>query len=137
MKKYIAMALAAGGLTFGAAASAQTLGTVMGNIFGYGAPSTPAVVAGTVPYGSAAYPDAYGRQVYIDQYGRQVHLDSYGRQVIVQPSQSYGIIGYETNGQPIYGTIASGNYAYANPQDRDRDGVINRHDRWPDDPRYR
>ena len=130
MKKIIVAALAAGGLTLGAAASAQDLGAVISNIFGAG---TPAVVAGTVPYGSS---------VYTDQYGRQVYLDQYGRQVLVQPSQSYGIIGYESWGQPIYGTIGPGNatygnYAYVNPRDRDRDGVINRHDRWPDDPRYR
>jgi hypothetical protein len=53
-------------------------------------------------------------------------------------------VGYDQWGRPIYGNTTTygsygtyGNYAYANPNDRDRDGVVNWNDRWPDDPRYR
>lgn len=158
MKKYIAMAVAAGALAVGGAASAQTLG----QIFGFGNPyptynhnrGIPAVVAGTQPYGSTVYIDQYGRQVqsttygqqvYIDQYGRQVHLDQYGRQVLVQPSTStYGITGYDAWGRPIYGTTTYGTTTYGTPYgtiaslgDRDGDGFRNERDRYPDDPRYR
>lgn len=140
MKKTIAMAVAAGALALGGAASAQDFGTVIGSLFGFGnptytypnyGPSTPAVVAGTVPYGT---------QIYSDQYGRQFYYDQYGRQVIVQ-SSNYGITGYDAWGRPIYGTTTYGSYGtygtYAYSNDRDRDGVPNAYDRWPDDPRYR
>lgn len=136
MRKFILSALAAGALGLAGAASAQDLGAVIGSIFGFGTPTyptygndIPAVVAGTVPYGST---------VYVDQYGRQVTIDRYGRQVLVQPSTNYGITGYDAWGRPIYGYgSAYGNYALANPNDRDGDGVVNWNDRWPDDPRYR
>jgi hypothetical protein len=141
MKKLIVMAAAAGALAVGGAASAQDLGSVVGSLFGFGAPQQtyrgdiPAVVAGTVPYGSTVTTDQYGRQVYVDQYGRQV---------LVQPQSTTTIVGYDQWGRPIYGNTTTygsygtyGNYAYANPNDRDRDGVVNWNDRWPDDPRYR
>lgn len=136
MKKTIAMAVAAGALAVGGAASAQDLGTVISNLFGFGQPTytvpavpavpsygdQPAVVASTVPYGGRVYIDPYGRQVYMDQYGRQ----------IVAQSNTYGITGYDAFGRPVYGTV--GNVAL---NDRDGDGVPNYRDRWPDDPRYR
>jgi hypothetical protein len=155
MKKLIVMAAAAGALAVGGAASAQDFGSVLGSIFGFGTPqysygtpqypygapqypyggSSPAVVAGTVPYGST---------VYVDQYGRQVHVDQWGRHVVIQqqPQSSTYIVGYDQWGRPIYGASpygsnTYGNYAYANPNDRDGDGVLNRYDRWPDDRRYR
>ncbi|HET8746029.1 MAG TPA: hypothetical protein VFM98_10515 [Ramlibacter sp.] len=133
MKKYIAMAVAAGALGVGGAASAQDFGTVIGNLFGFGQPTytypsygrdIPAVVAGTVPYGST-------NRVFIDQYGRQVYIDAYGRQVLAQPSTPYGVTGYDAWGRPIYGNVA-----LADPNDRDRDGMPNYRDRWPDDSRY-
>jgi len=141
MKKYMAMAVAVGALAMGGAASAQDIGTAIGNLFGFGQPSytypnygyqnygypnyrgdIPAVVAGTVPYGS--------NRVFIDQYGRQVYVDPYGRQVLAQ-SNTYGVTGYDAWGRPIYGNVA-----LANSNDRDRDGMPNYSDRWPDDPRY-
>jgi len=144
MKKLIVMAAAAGALAVGGAASAQDLGTVLGNILGFGTQqyNAPAVVAGTVPYGST---------IAIDQYGRQVYVDQYGRQVLVQPNTNSGyIVGYDAENRPIYGpaygtpsygvgpygTATYGNLAYADRRDRDGDGVADRYDRWPEDPRY-
>lgn len=149
MKKYIAMAVAAGALAVGGAASAQDLGTIISNVLGIGNSyptynNAPAVVAGTVPYGT---------QVYQDQNGRQFYYDQYGRQVIVSGGIQWNIVGYGANGEPLYGTDAYnpgyngrfgnfgnyGNYAYgSNPylNDRDGDGVPDAYDRYPDDPRY-
>ncbi|GAB3768916.1 hypothetical protein GCM10028796_33260 [Ramlibacter monticola] len=143
MKRLIVMALAAGGLAVGSLASAQDLGAVITNILGFGSPgyttSNPAVVAGT-----GVYVDPDGRQVYTVPNGtaRQVYVDPDGRQVYVQPNTNYGITGYDAWGRPIYGNNVYGNnayrnYAQANRRDRDGDGVINRYDRYPDDPRYR
>src|SRR4051812_35806565 len=131
MKKFILSVAAAGALAVGGAASAQDLGAVVTNILGsFGVPT----------YGT----QTYGNSVYVDQYGRQVYIDQYGRQVLVQPNNVYGATVYGTTqydayGRPIYSP--SGNYAYsnpyANPRDRDNDGVPNYRDRYPDDPRYR
>jgi hypothetical protein len=137
MKKFILTAVAAGALAVGGAASAQDLGGILGNIFGFGQPTyptygtstpTPAVVAGTQQsYGGGVYVDQYGRQVdqygrpltidpygrQVDQYGRQVTIDQYGRQVLVQPNTgSYGITGYDQWGRPIYGTTTYGSNTY-------------------------
>lgn len=163
MKKLILSAVAAGALAVGAAASAQDLGGILSGIFGYGQPTyqtypghpaypstnrgTPAVVAGTQPYGSYGHSGStYGQQVYVDQYGRQVMIDQYGRHVLVQPnSGTYGITGYDQWGRPIYGTVQGsttygtpyGTYGYSGGTwDRDGDGVANTRDRWPDDRRY-
>lgn len=162
MKKLIATSIAACALAAGGAASAQDLGSVLANILGLGMPTyqqgTPAVVAGQV------YADQYGRRFYYDQYGRQVYLqssqhivgyDSWGRP-IYGSTNTRQIIGYDSWGRPIYGQSGaygqgygqsgtygqSGAYAYGgsvygSSWDRDGDGVANRHDRWPDDPRYR
>jgi hypothetical protein len=123
MKKFILSAMAAGALAVGGAASAQDVGDVLTNILGsFGVPI----------YGTQQQPGS----VYVDQYGRQVYIDQYGRQVLVQPNTVYGSTVYDAYGRPVY-TTPNGNYAYANPRDRDGDGVRNRLDRWPDDPRYR
>ena len=160
MKKYLVMAAAAGALAVGGAASAQDLGAILGSVLGYGTPqygygtqpqygygtSQPAVVAGAYP--SQIYVDPNGRQVYVQPNvngASQVYLDPDGRQVYVQPNTSnYGVIGYDQWGRPVYGTTTyntypqSRNYAYSDPRgDRDGDGVQNRYDRYPDDPRYR
>lgn len=132
MKKALLSIVAAGALAAGGAASAQSLGDIVGSLFGFG-PSygsgTPAVVAGTYPYGST---------VYVDQYGRHFQYDPYGRQVFVTPPASSGtIVGYDSWGRPIHGSTAYGNYAYADRSwDRDGDGVANAQDRWPHDSRY-
>ena len=127
MKKFIAMAVAAGGLALGGAASAQDLGQVITNILGFGAPSY-------------IFSQPADRTIYSDQYGQRFYYDDDGRKVIVQSNvygaTPYGITGYDAWGRPIYGGVL-GNYAQANRADRDGDGVTNRFDRWPDDPRYR
>jgi len=161
MKKSLLAAVAAGALAVGGAASAQDFGGILSNIFGYGSPTynhntypsypystyggtysrgTPAVVAGTQPYGTYGQYGNYGTQpyggtVYVDQYGRQVQVDQYGRQVYVQPNtNTYGITGYDAWGRPVYGTTAGG---YNNRSwDSDGDGVADANDRWPNDRRY-
>jgi hypothetical protein len=142
MRKLIVSALAVGALAVGGAASAQDLGAVLGSVLGFGTPQygyntgTPAVVAGAYP--SQIYVDPDGRQVYVQPNvngAGQVYVDPDGRQVYVQPNTS--IIGYDAFGRPLYNT-QSRNYAYSDPRgDRDGDGVRNRRDRYPDDPRYR
>ncbi len=136
MKKLVVTVLAVGALAVGGAASAQDLGAVLGSILGLGSPTytypnAPAVVAGSVPYGTQVYTDQYGRQFYYDQYGRQV--------VVQQQPNPNPIPGYDAWGRPIYG---SGTYSYGYGQyrpygDADGDGVANQYDRRPYDPRYR
>ncbi|HEY0824538.1 MAG TPA: hypothetical protein VGD76_12175 [Ramlibacter sp.] len=118
MKKFILSAVAAGALAIGSAASAQDIGSVLGAILG----------AGQQPYGS----------VYIDRYGRQVGIDQFGRHVLLQ---SNGIVGYDAWGRAIYGNVlGSGNRAVdqvvrsVQLGDNDGDGVLNMHDRLPNDP---
>lgn len=157
MKKSILLAMAAGALAIGSAASAQVYGWP--GQPAYSTPATPAVVAGTgyAPpsqygnhnaypdtYGNNSYPGTYGNQVYVDPYGRQVTYDQYGRQVYVQPNTgSYGIVGYDQWGRPLYGTTTTTTTygtvhgSLGSPGDRDGDGVANVNDRWPDDRRYR
>ncbi|MBC5764671.1 hypothetical protein [Ramlibacter albus] len=147
MKKFILTALAAGALAAGTAAQAQDIGSIIGSIFGvpsYSYGATPATVA-------QVYTDQYGRRFYYDQYGRQVYMqdqqqqrivgyDSWGRPVYGS-TYGYGtntqqIVGYDSWGRPIYGN--SGTYAYGGAySDRDRDGVPDAYDRYPDNPRYR
>jgi hypothetical protein len=152
MRKSIIMAVAAGALAIGGAASAQDLGSVLGSIFGYGnttpgySTSQPAVVAGTTPYygstpygtygtygsntipeGTTLYADQYGRRFYYDQYGRQVMVDQVQQQ---QQQQQYGIVGYDQWGRPVYGNTSTyGTYGngssygnYAYRTPDDRDG---------------
>lgn len=124
MKKFILSAVAAGALAVGGAASAQDLGSAIGSLFGFGTPPV-AVQPGSV---------------YIDQYGRQVAVDQFGRHRILQ--SAVGIVGYDAWGRPVYGHIGarSGNRAVgavvgaAQTRDNDGDGVINMHDRMPNDP---
>ena len=120
MRKSILTAVALGALAFGGAASAQSLGSVIGDaihdIFGIGQPSP--------------------NSTYVDQYGRRVYVDAYGRH-IVQPSPNvYGGVAYDAWGRPVY-TAPAGNYAYSAPTwDYDGDGIANSRDRWPDNSRY-
>jgi hypothetical protein len=119
MKKILLSAAAAAALAFGGAASAQDLGSVLGQILGYGSPTY-----------NNTYPN--NGTVYVDQYGRQVTIDQYGRQVLVQPNanQQYGLTGYDAWGRPVYGYITG-----RADQDSDRDGVDDGNDRWPTDGR--
>ena len=63
-----------------------------------------------------------------DAYGRQVHVDAGGRQTVIAPPMvdQYGRV--IPNGSP---------YAVAPRYDNDADGVSNRYDPYPNDPRYR
>ena len=155
MKKFILTAAAAGALAFGGGASAQDLGTAIGNVLGsvFGAPSynygtygqpygtnhnqygynqygqvIPGVVATTPSYGyNTTYVDAYGRQVYVDQYGRHI---------VQQNHNLYGGVTYDAWGRRVY-TQPSGTYAYGGSSwDRDGDGIADTRDRWPNDRRY-
>lgn len=96
------------------------------------------------------YVDQYGRRMQVDSYGRHMPLDQYGsyrdqwgRTVYLGPDrrplyveQSGQVVTYGTN-YGAYGGTYGGTYGGVNPRDRDGDGVRNRDDRWPDDPRYR
>ena len=149
MKKLIATVIAVGALAAGGTASAQDFGSVIANLFGWGTP------AYNQPYGYGTPSYSYGTpavvassqvQIYSDAYGRQFYYDQYGRQVYLQTTQQQ-IVGYDTWGRPIYGTVHSntGQYAYGGSTygstygstwDRDGDGIANTRDRWPNDPRY-
>ncbi|MGE4239007.1 hypothetical protein [Ramlibacter sp.] len=120
MKKYILTAAAVAACAFGGAARADlidSVGTTLSSIFG-------------VPYD--ARPSGTITHVYTDAYGRQVQVDAAGRHtVITQP-------GYvDQYGQVVPYGSAPGTYAVAPSYDNDRDGVSNRYDRYPNDPRYR
>ena len=123
MKKLIVSTVAAAALGFGAAASAQDLGPVLGSVFGFGTPypGYPAVIA--QGHDPRFYTDRFGRQFIYDQYGRQVYV-----QPQVQPNppprQHYGIVGHDPWGRPVWGPVA--------PTDRDGDTVSDDRDRWPD-----
>ena len=135
MKKFILIAAAAGALAAGGSAFAQDK-VIPGSM--YDMMRVPPA-AQTNPEGVRAQTLPSGQRVFIDDQGRQVYVDEYGRQVIP------GIIGYDAWGRAIMGSSTypgnyaySGNYPYARSRrDRDGDGVPNRADRYPDDPRYR
>ena len=135
MNKFILSALAAGALALGGAVSAQVVG------------SLPKPTDGSVPWYMTQ------GQVYVDTHGRQFFYDQYWRQVFLPPGYTYGVIAHDSAGQPVYGAVGPdrnfgvapldrryGDVApdrRARDRDRDGDGVANRQDRWPDDPRYR
>lgn len=101
------------------------------------------------PYGRQVVLDAYGS--YLDPYGVRMHVDAYGRHVRMDQYGSYRdqwgrTVYLGANRQPLYveenGRLAaiSGTYgtlASNDGWDRDRDGVANNQDRYPDDYRYR
>jgi hypothetical protein len=91
-----------------------------------------------------SYVDAAGNRILVDAYGRHTRLDQYGSYRDPMGRQVY----YGANGQPayvdqngqlmaygsVYGTTTA---SLGRPWDRDGDGIANRSDRYPDDPRYR
>ncbi|GAB3650750.1 hypothetical protein [Ramlibacter alkalitolerans] len=166
MKKLIVSIAAAGALAAGGAASAQGLEGVLpqvltnilgnvgvggtvgeGQVVGY-PPGLPAN-SGMLPNGTVFRQDD-GELVYMDPAGRQLRLsvpsndsavagrygrygsyiDPYGRRVY-----------YGADGRPAYveqnGQVIGYGNSVARRNDRDGDGVANRVDRYPDDPRYR
>jgi hypothetical protein len=75
--------------------------------------------------------DPAGRSVRLDQYGS--YRDAWGRTVYLGADSRPLYV--EQNGTLV--PYASGGYAMGTPYDRDADGVSNRYDRYPEDPRYR
>jgi hypothetical protein len=141
MKKFVLSAIAVAAFAIGGVARADVIdsvGNAISNLFGVPYDASPS--AG-LPVGSV-YTDAYGHRFQVDAYGRHVPLaqygsyrDQWGRTVYLGANNQPAYI--EQNGQLIpYGSVA-GNYALAPSYDRDGDGVANRYDRLPDDPRYR
>lgn len=122
MKKLILSVVTVGAMAVGGAASAQDiLGSVLPQILSE-------LGAGRVyvdPYQNG--PDLSGGS-YTDAVGRKVYLDKDGHPSYVE--QGGALIPYS----------AAGNVAAVNAPrrgDRDGDGIPNRWDRYPDDPRFR
>ena len=120
MNKFFLTAVAAGALAAGATAFAQE-NVIPSSMYDMGIP--PA--AQTNPEGGRITTDAYGRSVIVDRSGREI-----------VPGV---IVGYDAWGRAVYADGAYGNYAFTRRSawDRDGDGIPNRRDRYPDDPRYR
>lgn len=138
MKKSILTAIAVGAFAIGGAAQADlidSVGNTISRIFGIPYDARP---SSAVPIVNGIYTDAAGRRFQVDAAGRYVPLDRFGsyrdqwgRTVYLGADNQPMYI--EQNGQLIpYGT-----YAAAPSYDDDADGVANRYDRLPHDPRYR
>jgi hypothetical protein len=142
MKKFILSAIAVGAFAIGGVAQADVIDSV-GNTIArvFGIPYNPSPSA-AVPIVNGVYTDPYGRRFQVDAAGRHIPLDQFGsyrdqwgRTVYLGADNRPAYI--EQNGQLIpYGSV-SGTYAMSPSYDRDRDGVANQYDRFPDDARYR
>jgi hypothetical protein len=137
MKKFVLSAIAVGAFVIGGVAQADvidSIGNTISQIFGvpYDA-SRPAAGIYTDAYGRRFQVDAAGRQIPLDQFGS--YRDQWGRTVYLGANNQPAFI--EQNGQLIPYANVAGNYALAPSYDRDGDGVADRYDRFPDDPRYR
>jgi hypothetical protein len=138
MKKFIVSAIAVGALAIGGAVQADVIDSV-GNTISriFGVPYAP-VPSATAPAIGGIYTDAYGHRYQVDAYGRHIPLDQYGSY-----RDQWGRTVYlGANSQPLYieqngQLIPYGSVAMAPSYDNDRDGVSNRYDRFPQDPRYR
>lgn len=141
MKKFILSAIAVGALAIGAAAHADVIDSVgngISRLFGVPYDPTPSV---DVPRANGIYTDPSGRRFEVDADGRYIPLDRFGsyrdqwgRTVYLGANNQPLYI--EQNGQLVpYGSVA-GNYAMSPSSDDDGDGVPNRYDRYPHDPRY-
>ncbi|RYY97939.1 MAG: hypothetical protein EOO24_19140 [Comamonadaceae bacterium] len=147
MKKFILSAAAVAALAVGGVAQADVIdgvGNTISRLFGVPYDPTPANAAPIVN----VYTDAHGRHFQVDSAGRHMPLDRYGSY-----RDQWGRTVYlGANNQPFYveqnGRLspygnAAGSYAQAPSYDpapsydRDRDGVADRYDRAPNDPRYR
>lgn len=137
MKKFIVAAMAVGTIAVAGVARADVIDSV-GNAVSslFGVPYDPS------PYGAvpgSIYTGQDGHRYQVDAAGRSIRLDAYGsyrdasgRIVYLGPDQRPAYV--EQNGVLV--PYNSG-YATARPYDRDGDGVGNRYDRYPNDPRYR
>lgn len=138
MKKLILSTAAVAALGFGGVAQADLIdgvGNTISRIFGVPYDATPAGAAPIVnvytdPNGRRFQVDANGRHLPLDQYGS--YRDQWGRTVYLGANRQPVFV--EQNGQLV--PYNSG-YAMAPRHDRDGDGVANRHDRAPNDARYR
>jgi len=138
MKKFIVSAIALGALAIGGIAQADVIDSV-GNTISriFGVPYDPGV-----PVANGIYTDQYGHFYQLDPAGRRIPVDQFGsyrdqwgRTVYLGANNQPLYI--EQNGQLIPYANVAGPYAMNPPYDRDRDGVANRYDRYPQDPRYR
>ena len=127
MKNFILVGVAAAALAVGATAFAQEH-------------VIPGSIGGMMEIPPAAQTNPDGGRIQTLPSGRTIIVDPSGREIA--PG---GIIGYDLWGRPIMGSsVYPGDYAYSgntpyarSRRDRDGDGVPNRMDRYPDDPRYR
>ena len=142
MKTFIVVAIAAGACVIGGVAKADVIDSV-GNTISrvFGVPYNP-VPDGAVPVANGLYTDASGRHFQVDAAGHYVPIDRYGsyrdrwgHTVYLAANRQPAWV--EANGQLMPYGGAAGPYAVGAPYDRDHDGVANRYDRYPDDPRYR
>jgi hypothetical protein len=137
MKKFIVAAMAVGTIAVAGVARADVIdsvGNAISNLFGVPYdPSPYGAVPGSIYTGSDGHRyqvDAAGRSIPLDQYGS--YRDDQGR--IVYLGADRRPLYVEQNGVLV---PYNGGYAMDRPYDRDGDGVNNRYDRYPDDPRYR
>lgn len=137
MKKSILAAAAVAAFSLGGLAQADVIdgvGNTISRIFGVPYDPRPPAAAP----GGQFYTDAYGRRIHIDAAGRHVPLDRYGSY-----RDQWGRTVYlGANNQPAYieqdgRLIPYGSVAMGGARDNDRDGVPNRWDRAPNDPRWR
>lgn len=138
MKRFIVAALAVGTFAVAGVARADVIdsvGNAISDLFGVPYDPNPGgAVPGSIYTGSDGHHyqvDAAGRSILLDPYGS--YRDAHGRTVYLGG-----------DGRPLYvernGVLVpydGGAYAMGTPYDRDGDGVNDRYDRYPDDPRYR
>lgn len=137
MKKFIAVAMAVGTIAFAGVARADVIdnvGNAISNLFGVPYDPSP---TGAVP--GSIYTAQNGHRYQVGPDGRSIPLDQYGSYRDAQGR----IVYLGADRRPLYveqnGVLVPYNSGYAmdRPYDRDGDGVDNRYDRYPDDPRYR
>lgn len=138
MKKFIVAAMAVGTIAVAGVARADVIdsvGNAISNLFGVPYdPSPTGAVPGSIYTGSDGHRyqvDAAGRSIPLDQYGS--YRDAEGRIVYLDANRRPQYV--EQNGVLV--PYNGGAYAMGSRRDRDGDGVTNRYDRYPDDPRYR
>ena len=138
MKRFIVAAMVVGTFAVTGVARADVIdsvGNAISNLFGVPYDSSR---SGAVP--GSIYTGSDGRHYQVDAAGRSIPLDQYGS--YRDPWGQTVYLGADR--RPLYveqnGVLVpydGGAYAAGRPYDRDRDGIDNRYDRYPDDPRYR
>ena len=141
MRKLILSAAAVAALAMGGVAQADVIdgvGNTISRLFGVPYDPTPANAAPIVnvytdPQGRHFQVDANGRHIPLGQYGS--YRDQWGRTVYLGANRQPFYV--EHHGRLTPYDQAAGAYAMGPTYDRDRDGIADRYDRAPDDPRYR